>query len=326
MVIIRRLMQYALVFFAIFTINFFLPRLAPGGPASVIAGEDYEFMTDEEIKGILKEYGLDRPILEQYGRYLRNLFTGKWGHSVLHSKPVWEVLIHDKAPWTLLIGLTAFIIGSLLSIILGVISSLRRGKKLDIGILSFTMLNSSIPAFWFAMLAITFFCAHLNFLPAYGAFDVTLEEGSREYYASIVEHMILPVSILVLAQIGGTYLTTRSSMASILEEDFIMFAKSKGIDRKAIIYRHAFPNAFLPVVTGLGISLGHLVGGATVIETVFAYPGLGNTIYNSVITRDYPMIQGAFLIISLSVVLANLAVDMIYPFLDPRIRKPGEES
>ena len=317
--------QYLLTIFVVLCINFALPRLAPGDAGLYLLGEDYQFLAPAEKAKVLREFGLDLPVHLQFIHYWKNMFTGQWGYSVVYGQSVLKVL-SMKVPFTLLLIGVSFLISSILAIALGVFSARKRGKTGDLGILSAVMLTGSLPPFWLGMLLITFFSAGLGWFPSHGAVPVAAMPGSMDFYLGVLSRLVLPATCLVVYQMGSLYLTTRASMSATLDEDFVMLAYARGLKPSRVMNRHALPNAFLPIFTNLMVSLGHLISGNTVVETVFSYPGLGKTIYESIYARDFPLLQGIFLILSLSVIAANLLTDLIYPYLAPQVRSAFGEK
>jgi peptide/nickel transport system permease protein len=319
--IMRRVLQYGLVLFAVLSINFALPRLAPGDPAYFLVGEALQDMTPEEIQQVLSEFGLNRPVLEQYWSYLWGIVRGEWGTSLRFGKPTTEVLL-ERVPWTLLLSGSALGLSSLFGVMTGVVAAWKRGRRQDVGILSLVMFLDSMPPFWVAMLLISLFSVTLGFLPAFGAVPIGAT-GDAAYVVGVAKRLVLPVATLALAQIGSVFLISRYSMLTALGEDYMVTAEAKGVGEVGLVFRHALRNAILPIYTNATLSLGVLLSGAVVVETVFSYPGLGQLIFESVLARDFNLLQGAFLLVSVGVVAANLLADLTYPLIDPRVRRLG---
>ncbi|MDR2398222.1 MAG: ABC transporter permease [Spirochaetaceae bacterium] len=323
MVYIKTLGQYLIVLFCILALNFALPRIAPGSPATyLIGGLDIQFMSPEQIQQVLHEFQLDLPILTQFKHYILGIFRGELGVSVIYGRPVTALLAY-RLPWTLLLMGVSLLLSASLGVVLGVMGAYKRGGGRDLGPLFVVMLLGSVPPFWVAMLFITLFSATLNWLPSFGAYSIASLPGTLPYLESVIRHLVMPVMTLTLIKTGSMYLTARSSLIIALEEDYILLAHAKGLGKVRILFTHALRNGILPIYTHLMTGLGAMVGGSAVVETVFSYPGLGNTIYESVRARDYNLLQGSFLVISLSILLCNLLADLGYPLLDPRIRRPG---
>lgn len=320
---LRLLIQYFVTLLAALTINFALPRLAPGDPLDYLLGEDsLATMSKAERLQLLSDFGLDRPLTAQFQQYLLGLFHGDFGLSSQLGQPVWDILI-ERLPWTLLLTTGALLFATLAGIVLGLISVWKHDTVTDISILGTTLFFSSLPPFWLAMVLIIVFSTILQWLPSFGAYEVGTVTGSWEWYIGVGKRLIMPVFALGLVQAGAILLLTRASMLMVLNEDYIHFARSRGLSKSRILLRHAFRNALLPIYTNGMLGIGSLIGGALVVETVFSYPGLGSLIVNAVIAKDYNMLQGLFVITTLCVIAANLATDLCYPLIDPRTRKTG---
>ncbi|MEU4014554.1 ABC transporter permease [Microbacterium sp. NPDC028030] len=296
------------------TITFFLLRLLPADPTLLVVEGD---MTPEMQQALREQYGLDKPLLVQYLLYLGELLTGNLGVSFRQLVPVTDVLL-ERLPWTLLLAGSAFVLTILIGIPLGVYAAVGRGKAVDklvqfLGITSNALFVPSV-----AIFLLVVFAANLGMFPIGGAIDPDTRGFAA--YLSLFQHLALPLFSLVLVQVGPYALTLRTNMLEVLGEDYIKSARSRGYTPRRTIWLHALRNAFIPALTLMGLQLGTLVGGAVLTETIFAYPGVGRLIYESVQQLDYPMLQGAFVILALTVVLANLATDLIAMFLNPRIR------
>ncbi|MFD2640013.1 ABC transporter permease [Piscibacillus salipiscarius] len=317
---VQKVSQYVIVIFIILTLNFLLPRLMPGDPLIYLAGEDVGFMTTEEKQQVLEDAGLNDPMIVQFGRYIQSMFTGDFGYSYQQKRPILE-LLGERIPWTLLLAGTNLIIATILGGMFGAISAWKRGTRTDVNMLTFFMFLSAMPSFWIGMILVSIFSATLGWFPVYGAESGWANYTGWDRIIDILKHLALPLTSLVLISVTNVFMTMRYSMLNVLGEDYIKMAKAKGVKGKTIKYRHAMRNALLPVATVFMLSLGFMLSGATVIETVFAYPGVGRLMFESVLARDYPLIQATFMIITLSVIVANLLADLIYPFLDPKVGK-----
>jgi len=296
------------------TITFFLLRLLPADPTLLVVEGD---MTEAMQTALREQYGLDKPLLVQYVLYLGELLTGNLGTSFRQLAPVSEILL-DRLPWTLLLAGSAFIITILIGIPLGVYAAVGRGKFIDklVQVLGVTSNALFVPSV--AILFLVVGGAMLGWFPIGGAIDP--DTRGLAAYASLFHHLALPLLSLVLVQIGPYALTLRTNMLEVLGEDYIKSAKSRGLTPRRTIWRHALRNAMLPALTLMGLQLGALIGGAVLTETIFAYPGVGRLIYEAVQQLDYPVLQGAFVLLAVTVVLANLLTDMIALILNPRIR------
>jgi peptide/nickel transport system permease protein len=314
-----RLAQYALVLVVAITLNFFLPRLMPGNPLALLAGVDVGLMTPEQRAEVLARAGLDRPLWQQYVDYWGDLLRGDLGYSYRQKRPITEMLL-DALPWTLLLTGAALLISSLIGITLGAISGWRRAGAMDISLLWSMIALNSLPSFWLGMLLISLVSVKWGLLPSYGAVTPASGYTGWEKVVDIAEHAIMPVATLAIVSLPTVYITMRYSMLGVLGEEFIRTARAKGLHDSLVLRRHVMRNALAPVVTILALRLGYAFGGTVVIETVFSYPGLGRLIYESVGGRDYPVMQAAFLLFTIAVLLSNLLADLLYPLLDPRTR------
>ncbi|NOZ29806.1 MAG: ABC transporter permease [Chloroflexi bacterium] len=319
-VLVRRLWQYGAVLFLTVSLNFLLPRLMPGDPLALLAGEDAALLPAETRAEILRRHGLDQPLWRQYIRYLGDLARADWGYSYQQKRPIVDIL-RERLPWTVLLTGTSLLLSTALGVLFGVLTAWRRGGASDIGILAFFLFLQSLPAFWVGMIFIAVFAVQLGWLPTFGAQTSWRQLAGWARVADILKHLVLPVATLTLVSVPGTFLITRYSMLSVLREDYILVARAKGLAERALMFRHAIRNALLPVATVFMLNLGFVVSGATVVETVFSYPGLGRLLYEAVLNRDYPVLQAAFLLITVSVIAGNILADLVYPVLDPRVRR-----
>ncbi|MQA14639.1 MAG: ABC transporter permease subunit [Pseudonocardiaceae bacterium] len=310
--------QYVLVLVAATTLNFLLPHLAPGDPVTYRYGGQTAALTPEQLDEVRASYGLDAGLPEQYWSFWAGLVRGDLGVSIGYSRPVLAVLA-ERLPWTLALVGVATLLAFGLGTLLGAVAAWRRGSRRDVGIVTGVLALDAMPGFWVGMLLISVFSVELGWFPSYGAAAITAD-GAAEW-VGVAQRMVLPVATLTLASLGSIFLLARASMTSVLDEAFIRLARSKGISERRLAVRHALRNALLPVYTNLTLAVGTLVSGAVVVETVFAYPGIGRMIYEAVIARDYPLLQGAFLLVTVGVLAANLLADLTYPLLDPRVRR-----
>jgi peptide/nickel transport system permease protein len=318
----RHLAQSALVIWIALTVNFALPRLAPGDPLNYLLGQEANTLSPAQKQRILHELRLDQSIPQQYIGYFAGIVRGDLGRSIRFRAPVVDVLA-DRAPWTLLLILPALILTAIAGTTLGALAAWRRGSARDLGLLTCMVALDSMPVFWTGMILISVFAVTLGWLPSFGAMPLAPGAGRFSLALGIARRMILPVTTLTLAGVGAIFLLTRASMLATLREGYVLMAQAKGLSDRQVVFRHALRNGLLPVYTSLTLSLGALASGAVVVETVFSYPGLGRVIYEGVLARDYPLLQGAFLLVTLGVVGANLLADATYPLLDPRVGRAG---
>lgn len=317
---VRIALQYAGVLFVAIVLNFALPRLAPGDAVDYLlppeaAGE----VTAAERESVLAQYGLGGSPVTQFGSYLSRLAEGDLGVSIRYGQPVTEVLT-ERIGWTLLLVGGALALSTLLGVLLGFFAAWRRGSKSDTTSLTGVMVLDAMPPFFVGLLLILVFSVSLGWLPIFGALPATEASGLALVFEA-GQRLILPLVTLTLGFVGTVYLIARASLVGELQEDYVLMAEAKGLSPRQV-RRHAQRNALLPVVTITLVGLGTLIGGAAVVETVFSYPGLGRLIYESVLARDYPVLQGAFLLLAVGVLLCNFVADLLYPLLDPRLRRP----
>ncbi|MGH3963845.1 MAG: ABC transporter permease [Pseudonocardiaceae bacterium] len=312
--------QYALVLVVATTVNFLLPHLAPGDPVTYLYGGETAGLTDDQIAELRAVYGLDESLIEQYGSFWAGLVRGDLGVSVDYSRQVLDVLA-ERLPWTLALVGTATLLAFVLGTLLGAVAAWRRGSRRDAGMVTGVLAIDAMPGFWIGMLLIAVFSVELGWFPSYGAVAITADGAA--HWVEVAQRLVLPVATLTLATLGSIFLLARASMTSVLDEAFVRLARSTGVSERRIAVRHALRTALLPVYTNLTLTVGALVSGAVVVETVFAYPGIGRLIYEAVIARDYPLLQGAFLIVTVGVVVANVLADATYPLLDPRVGRSG---
>ena len=313
------------------SLNFFLPRMMPGDPLSYLDNDNPTadspmLLTEEMRKKLLVYYGLDKPLGEQYLAYLDSLFRGDLGWSIHYHAPVWEVL-KGRLKWTLLLVGTATAIYVTLGIALGAISAWKRGTALDTSLLVATFGLGSWPSFFVAMLLVIFFGLRWKLFPVSGARSVQMIGASQwRRTLDVVQHMVLPVTALVLSQFSGIYMLMRNAMLGVLGEDYIRTAYGKGVPERHVLFQHTLPNALLPIVTMVAMRLGFVLMGTIFVEVVFAYPGMGTMIREACMARDYPMLQGAFLVTMLCIMACNLAAELLYGLLDPRLARSRAEE
>jgi len=299
---LRRILISIPTLVGVLVIVFMMVRLAPGDPAVLLAGE---FASPEVIERARARFGLDRSYPEQFVRFIGGLAQGDLGRSTRTNRLVTEDLA-NFFPNTLELALAAIVVALIVGIPAGVISALRPNGPLDFGVTFVALLGVSMPVFWFGLLAILFFSVQLGWFPVAG-------RGTWQ-------HLVLPAITLGLSSTAIIARMTRSSMLEVLNLDFVRTARAKGLPDRSVVLKHALRNALVPVVTVVGLQFGALLAGAVITETVFTWPGIGRLLVDSIRARDYPVVQGAVLLIAVSFVLVNLVVDLIYGFIDPRIR------
>ena len=320
--VLRRLGFYLVAFWASVTLNFFLPRFMPGDPISRMMSQSQGRMTPEQVEQLQRLFGLDdRGLLEQYVSYWKSVFTGDMGVSISRfPTPVADV-IASQIGWTILLGVTALMIAVVIGNLLGILAAWRRGGWLDSVLPPVLVFIGSFPYFWLAMGALYLFGVVLGWFPLRHAFSAGMVPSfSPAFLGNVAMHLVLPAATIVLVSIGGWMLNMRNTMITTTSEDYIVMAEAKGLKPNRIMLKYAARNATLPAVTNFGMSIGFVVGGALLTETVFAYPGLGYQLLSAVSALDYPLMQGIFLTITAAVLVANFLVDIIYVRLDPRVR------
>jgi peptide/nickel transport system permease protein len=308
-----------MVLIAAMIINFAIPRAMPGNPVDSFAGGVK--LTAEARQAILERFGLDKPMWEQFLRYFVNSFKGDFGVSFYYfPTPVWTVMM-QALPWTLLIIVSALILQIIIGYFLGVIAAWRVGTRLDSIVQTISIAIFSSPIFWVAMVFLYVFGFQLGWFPLGGNYTAGASYSSTfEFLLDVMKHATLPIATLVFSRFAIYQVIMRNTMVGVLREQYILTAEAKGLSQFRVKHRHAARNAMLPMVTFAGVSIAIQIGGSVFIETVFSYPGIGKLIFDSVISRDYPMLQRCFFLFSLMVIFGTIVVDFLYLFLDPRIK------
>ena len=310
--VLRRLLLTIPVLWGASLVVFLLIQLIPGDAASVLLGSE---ATPDAVASLRQQMGLDDPIHVQYVRWLARVLQGDLGTSLQTGAPVRDVLL-GKFQNTLLLAAAAMLIATVGGVVAGVTSAVRRRSLFDRVAMVVALFGNSMPAFWLGLILILVFGLGLGWLPTGGMQSVRGGDGPLE----LAKHMVLPAITLASVTTALVARMVRSSMLEVVHQDYITTARAKGQVERVIIWRHAFRNALLPVVTVLGLQFGYLLGGAVLTETVFVWPGMGLAIFTAIGTRDIPLIQGAIFTTSATFVLINLLVDIAYAYLDPRIR------
>lgn len=315
--IFGRLLKAALTLLAIAVLNFFLIHAAPGDPALVLAGE--AGAADEQMIAQLRErFGLDQPVYVQLWTYVSNIMTLDFGYSFRQGAPVLDLIL-DRLPATLLLTLTAFLISLCGGIALGVAAAARVGTIGDSLLTTLALLFYATPLYWAALMAVLVFSVQLGWLPGFGYETVGADYTGLVRAWDILKHLILPALTLGLFFMAVYMRMTRASMLEVSQMDFVKTARAKGLAGPVIRRRHILRNAILPVVTLAGLQAGQLIGGAVLTETVFAWPGIGRLMFESLAARDYNTILGVFLVSAAMVIVFNILTDVIYRVVDPRI-------
>jgi len=320
----RKLGFYLVAAWAAVTLNFFLPRLIPGNPVSTLLAREQGQgpVPPQERHSLELLLGLGHgSIFSRYVQYLGQLAQGHFGRSITYfPTPVTTVIAH-ALPWTVVLVGVSTVIGSGLGVALGAVAGWRRSGLVDALIPSTTFLTA-IPYFWLALVLLYLFARVIHLFPLNGGYSAELPVGfSANFLGSALLHAVLPALTIVLSSVGGWLLGMRNMMVSSLAEDYVIAAEAKGLPPRRVMLGYAARNAILPSVAGFAISLGFVVSGSIVMEVVFSYPGIGYTLLQAVQNDDYPLMQGIFLVIALAVLGANLLVDLLYGFIDPRTRQ-----
>jgi peptide/nickel transport system permease protein len=329
-VIRKRLVFLVLVVFGVSLITFTISHMIPGDPARLVAGDR---ASDEIVTSIRQQMGLDRPLPEQYWRYLTSILRGDLGVSLRTNRPVIEDIV-AFFPASLELALVALLIATLTGAPLGVLSAVYRDRPIDHVVRTLAVVGISTPAFWLGLVLIVTFYGALGILPGGGRIDPNLSvpprvtgfylidslvAGDLAAFGSTLRHLILPAFCLGFIHLGVVARQIRSAMLDELQQDYVRTARANGIAKWRVIFGHALPNALIPSVTVLGLALGDLLYGAVLTETVFAWPGMGAYVVNSIQSLDFPAVMGFSVVVSFAYVLVNLAVDLIYMAIDPRI-------
>jgi peptide/nickel transport system permease protein len=325
--ILRRILFYACAIWVAITLDFFIPRLAPGDPVAALVGKMSikGYVTPAMQQTLAAEFGLNThdSLLAQYFKYLGNLLHGNLGNSIQYFPTPVSQIIGQDIGWSLMLGGVAVIISFTLGCLFGIITAWKRNSLLDTILSPAMNFLSAIPYFWLALLSLFIFAYLLNWFPLTGgSYDaINVDPGwSLDYIGSVIQYAFLPALTLVISSLAGWMLTMRNSMITTLSEDYVLMARAKGLSEGRIMFRYAARNAILPNITGFAIAIGAIVGGQLLTEMVFSYPGIGYALFQAVGEQDYAMVQGVFLIITLAVLGANFLADMLYAFLDPRVR------
>ena len=305
-----RIAQAIPVMFVVAVLTFLLMHLLPGDPAVIIAGD---MATPEAVEQVRRDLGLDQPVATQLWLWITDLLRGDFGRSLMLNQPVADA-VAARLPVTLSLALVAFVITIPTGILLGVIAAVWRDTWADSAVMVLALIGVSVPNFWIAILSVILFSVTLGWLPSAGY--VPLGESFGGWLASLIQ----PAVVLALFQIGYLARMTRSAMLEVLDQDYIRTARAKGVSPRAMIVKHAFRNTLMQVVTVSGYILSLLVGGSVVIEQIFAIPGIGRLLVQAIMARDYPVVQGTMLLLGFTFVFINIVIDLIYAWVDPRVR------
>jgi len=314
----RRMIQLVPLLFFISAFIYLLLYLMPGDPLYRML-EDVPNLRPQDYERLRKLYGLDDPVYIQYWKWLWQLIQLNPGYSREYGQPVVDIIL-PALKNTLVLTITAVVIGKVVAILLGIFSAIRQYSIGDYILTAITFISYSVPAFWLGLMLIIVFSVKLGWLPTSGMVSTDLTPGSWEAMVDWIKHLILPVSVLAISEIIQVQRFMRSSLLEVLRQDYLTTARAKGLSERVVIGRHALKNALIPVVTIIAVTMPRVVGGSAVVETVFAYPGMGRLLFTSIMGNDYVVAMTVVMIIAVTVVFFNLLADIIYGWLDPRIR------
>jgi len=316
------LFSYLLTVIVLLAVNFFLPRAMPGDPIDALTGTSSStHLNDPALRSrVARYYGLDRPLVNQFGHYVAGLARGDLGFSIRYNVPVAHLVL-SRMRWTVLLVLTSMLMAVSIGMIAGIHSGWRRGRGLDRRLLGLFIVVGNFPVFVVAAFALIVFSVKLGWFPLNNSETRFAHFDALHHVVDLAHHVILPASVMALQFVFLEYLVMRGGMVSELGSDYLLLGRAKGISERGLKYRYAARNALLPVVTVVALDLRSMVAATVFVETVFAYPGLGRLMFDSIDARDYPTMQASFLVISLLVVSINLVTDLVYPRLDPRVAR-----
>lgn len=311
--LLRRLLHTIPVLLGVSLVAFFILRLAPGDPVLLMTGGD---ATAEEMDRVRRALGLDQPLVIQYLAWLREVLSGNLGTSLYTNQPVIEEIL-KRFPNTILLTVAAIVLAIILGMPLGILAATRRGTAFDSSSMVVSVMGWSMPNFWLGLMLIIVFSVWLRWLPTGGMYDIMAMERT---WGDLARHLILPAITLATAHMAYVARFTRSSLLEVLGQDYIRTARAKGVHEWSVVMRHALRNSLIPIISVLSVTIGNLLGGAVIVEAVFSWPGLGSLMVESILNRDFPVVQGAMLFAAVVFLFVNLVADLLYAVVDPRIR------
>jgi peptide/nickel transport system permease protein len=316
--VLKRIGQLLITLYAIATVNFLLFRVLPGGPLRLLtrAGN----LSADAVARLEELFGLDKPMWAQYLIYLKNICTGEFGVSISYRRDVMEI-ISERLFNTLILLAAATVVVVLIGMGTGVLAAMRRGSKTDRALVVVSMVGWSLPTFWTGLMLIIVFGVLMRALPIAGALTPGMVYSSwAEIVADYARHLVLPTAGLVIVDMAQFFLITRGSLVDVLTEDYVLTARSKGLSPALVLWRHALPNAMLPIITTAALYVSLVIGGAIQVETVFSYPGMCMLMYDAVLRRDYPILEASFFLLAAVTIMANFISDLLYMAVDPRVK------
>jgi len=320
--VIRRAIQSVALFFVALVINFFIFHMMPGDPTMYLIPP----LADSETRLLLREQlGLDDPLSEQFVKYLNNIAHGRIGHSFFYNRPVGQVImggsfIESRLFNTLILMGISSILAIIIGTLLGLMAAWKRGSKFDYIVSVSTLIIYSMPVFFVGLLVVLFFGVRLDWIPISGTHVAFIDQTRGEFIIDYLHHLIAPMFVITLFWIPSYFTITRNNSLDVFNEDFMQTAEAKGLNDRRIVLTHAARNSFLPTLSLIALQMQGIIAGAMLTETVFSWPGLGRMTYEAILSTDYPVLEGMFLIIAAVVIVANFIADILYAILDPRIR------
>jgi peptide/nickel transport system permease protein len=320
--LLRKIAQVLVTMIFILMFNFFLFRVMPGNPVTLLARSTGARLTPAAQRELIHDLGLDQPLVGQFLTYIKDTLTGNFGKStiVYPGDTVGGIFLEFARPTLILVGIST-ILSTIFGVLMGIYAGWRRGSRYDLGSMGLNLVLYAMPEWWLGLLLLIFLAGGLHLFPSGGAQSVTQNLTGLPHFVDLLNHLFLPCLTLALAFLGEYYLLMRSSLLDVLGEEYITLARAKGLREKMVLWRHAVRNALLPTVTLVALNFGFVIGGAITVEVVFSYPGLGKLTFEALQAKDFPLLQGMFLFFSLAVIVANFVADLLYVYLDPRVRE-----
>lgn len=317
-VLLRRVISLFVTFLLVICVNFVLFRMMPGDPLQFMVPSDPR-IPDEYKEMLIERYNLDDSMSEQFITYIKGVFTLDFGESFIHKVPAMDYLL-EYIPWTLLLVGIASVFMIVIGMLIGILAAWKRGGLFDTGSLAFSLFFYAMPTFWLAMIMVMTFAVTWEIFPPSRALDIGEEfEFTLASVMDLLHHLVLPVTCLVLVYIATFSLVMRGTLSDVMTEDYITTARAKGLPEKAVLKDHAVPNAMLPMLILIALTVAYIVGGAFMVEWVFEYPGVGWATIDAVYEEDWPVLQAAFFLIAVAVIIANFVSDIVMMYLDPRV-------
>ena len=316
--VIKRGIETLVAFFVLIFVGFFLFRVMPGDPTAILLLNPH--IPPETRLLLRKQLGLDKPLYIQFFYYIKNFILGEFGYSFHSGRPVTEIIFGYRLFNTLVLVGSSTVLAIIIGVLGGIIAAAKRGSKTDVSILVSSLTFYSMPVFWLGMILLMAFSVYMKIFPIGGTVSVEVHKSIWDFISDYLYHMTLPLIALTLIQIGYNFLIMRNTLIDVLTEDYITTARAKGLPERLVLFRHALKNAMLPLTTIIALQLASIFSGAVLTETVFSWEGLGRLLYEAVDERDYPVLQGLFALIVVAFLLANYIADVVYAFLDPRVR------